>query len=181
MITAGNKIARAKGIRFVKSQKGTMGLEVAFEFEENGAPARMNWTGWLTDTSIKNTLRTLVEVLDYSGDETVVDVPEGDARTGMLANQDAINRQKQVELVVEHEEYEGKQRARIKWVNNVGGGQFAGVAPQEVRSQLGAIGFKAHFLSAKQQAGQPRPKSSSAPANHTTTQQGQLSMGDIPF
>ncbi len=155
MITAGNKIARAGAIRVVESKnKGTKSIEVMFAFDENGVPARLYWNGWLTPGALENTLKTLIEVLDYNGDETVVTVPAGDPREGMFANQDCINLRKDVQLVVEMESWEGKERPRIKWVNNISGGQFGGCSPEVVKSHFGAIGFKATYLSVKQGAPQ---------------------------
>ena len=161
MISAGQKIAKATAIRFVSSKAGSVGIEVGFQI---GLEGRLSWTGWLTEKALEQTMKTLVEVLEFNGDEATVVVPDGDMRQGMMANQDCINRVKDVQLVVENETYEGKTFAKIKWVNNVGGGQFAGCSPEIVKNQLSSIGFKAAFLSAKQ--GLP-PKAPVAPVTPT--------------
>ncbi len=156
-ITAGDKIAKASAIRFVKSKNDTIGIQVLFNFEEEGVPARLAWTSWLTHGSLEFTMKTLTEVLEYNGDEETVKVAPGHPTEGMLANQDSINRTKEYKLVVEEEEYNGKYYPKIKFVNNLGGAQFAGCAPQVVKSHLNSIGFRAAFLSAKQGL-PPKPK-----------------------
>lgn len=158
MISAGTKIAKAVGSRIVKTKEGAIAFEVAFEFLEDNQKHQLTWQGWLKNKNggtdaMDRTLKTLIEVLEFNGDEQVVDVPETDSKRGMLANQDAINRQKEVQLVVEAEEYNGNTRMRIKWVNNIGGGGFSGMAPEVVVNDLNAIGFKAAFLAKKGAAG----------------------------
>ncbi len=188
MITEGKKTAKATGIRFIKAgEKETLAMEVAFTFVDpsDNLPHTFPWQGWLTEKAMDNTMRTLVEVLEYNGDDKIVSVPPGDRREGMIANQDCINRKKDVELVIEPEQYEDKNgvmrtRMRIKWVNNVGGGQFAGVSAEEIPSRLGQLGFKASFLAAKQNVGRPRE---AKPPVQAEQQQGGLgfSESDIPF
>lgn len=150
MIAPGTYIAKAQAIRFMKSKTDKLGIEVKFALRD--VEQYLYWTGWCTESALQNTLKTLVDVLEYDGDETVVSVPENDPRAGMLTNQDCINRKKEVNLVVEIETYEGKDRARIKWVNNVGGGQFGGCAPEVVKNELGTLGFRARYLAIKQGA-----------------------------
>ena len=49
-IVDGEKTAKAIGARFIKTEKGTPGIEVAFEFEEpsTGNPERLNYVAWLS-------------------------------------------------------------------------------------------------------------------------------------
>lgn len=174
MITEGRKTAKALGIRRVISpEKGTHSYQVAFQFDEAGQPTKLFWNGWLTEGAVENTFKTLVQVLEFNGNEDVVSVPGGDINEGMLADQDCINRNKEVELVVENETYEGKTRARIKFVNNLGGGQFAGCSPEAVRSVNAQLNTRALFLSLKQQA-QPAAAASASPAPAPTS-------GKFPF
>lgn len=156
IVTEGYKnSAKALGIRIAKSpDKGTLLIEVPFKFQEDGKDTILYWQGWLTENAIGNTMKTLVEIMDYNGEEETVDVPEGHADEGKFKNQNAINLQKEYSLKVVHEEYKEKTRARIAFVNNVGGG-FQGVSPVAVKSALGALGWKAEFLAAKQAAGKP--------------------------
>lgn len=159
-IIAGEKLARAKAARFIKSSKGTPGIEIRFDFEENGQPESLNWVGWLSPNAIENTMDTLVHVLDFNGNDNT------DAN-GVLSDPSALNYQKQVKLVVEMETYEkdGQQKTapRIKWVNNVGGSAFGACQPEEVKAVLQSVGFKAAFLAAKQGNNKPKPKESEVP------------------
>lgn len=157
-ITAGKKTAHALATRFIKSEKGTLGIEVAFGFIEGTTPETLNWVGWLSTAAIENTMKVLTDVLEFNGDDEVV------PGTSNL-KPDTYNKQKDIELVVEMEEYEGKSRPRIKWVNNPGtGSAFQALTPETVKSELGTIGFKAAFLAAK--AG-TKKAATQQPANYT--------------
>lgn len=136
-ITEGKKKARATSARFIQSEKGTMGVEVNFVFDGE----TLNWVGWLSEKAIERTMQTLVETLDFNGDDEVVPGTSNLKTT-------SFNTTKEVELVVELETYEGKTRPRIKWVNLLGGG-FKGLTPETVRGNLQAIGFKARYLAIK--------------------------------
>lgn len=148
-ITAGDKKAKVVAGRFIKSSKGTMGIEVAFEFEEptTNTQERMNWVGWLSEKALENTMDTLVNVLCFNGNDNV-------NQAGEFTDPNVFDFNKEVKLVVEMEEYDGKTRAKIKWVNNVGGSGFQGITPEVIRGELAATGFKAAFLSATQ--GKPK-------------------------
>lgn len=148
-ITPGNKTAKAKGARFIKSKTGKLGIEVAFEFIEMpaGSVEHMTWVGWLSDAAIKYTMDTMVNVLGYNGSEEV------DAN-GVLTDPNVLAFDRDVRLVVEDEPYvtdsgETRSSMKIKYVNSIGGSAFSGVAPQSVKSELAGVGFRAAFLSLK--------------------------------
>ena len=177
MISAGNKIAKATGIRLITTKEGAVAFEVAFKFDENGVPQTLTWQGWLKNKSggtdaMERTMSTLQDRLDYDFSQDTVKVPKGDPREGMLANQGAINRNKEVQIVVEYEEYEGKQRPRIRWINEVGGGQFAGISAEQSNNVFDAIGFKAmaEALKAKKNQAKAAPSLADVAAN-----------ADVPF
>lgn len=178
MIQPGTYVAKATAIRFVKP-KNTLGLEVRFQFKnQDGGNASLNWVGWCSDGALKNTMRTLVTVLEYDGDEEIVRVDEKDPNFGMLKNQDCINRKKDVQLVIEMETYDGKDYPKIKWVNEIGGGQFSGASPEVVKNDLNAVGFKAAFLAIKQgKKTVPTP----AEANAQREFQSTANDMDVPF
>lgn len=144
-ITEGSKTARVVAGRFIQSEKGTMGIEVAFKFKQGENEERITWVGWLTANSIQRTMTTLVDVLGFNGDDEPMP-GTSDLKPGSL------NTQKDVELVVEMETYEGKTNPRVKWVNNLGGGGFKAIAPATIKSQLNALGFKAAFFAARSQS-----------------------------
>jgi hypothetical protein len=151
----GTHVAKVKAARFIKSKTGTLGFEVAFII--GAEQERMTWVGWLSPKAIDNTMRTLVDVLGFNGNDAV------DAN-GVLTDPKALDYTREVALVIENESYTNPETGntsvspRIKWVNTLGGGQYAGVAPESVKNDLGACGFKAAFLAARQNAGKPRAK-----------------------
>lgn len=153
-ITPGTKIARPYAGRFIKSEKGTLGLEVAFKFKEGDLDETLTWVGWLSEKAMERTMKTLVEVLGFNGDDSV------DANS-VLTNPKALNYAQDVSLVIEMEinPNDQKQYPRIKWVNQLGGSGFKGLAPESIKSELGAVGFKAAFMAARGQLGNlPEPK-----------------------
>ena len=146
-ITAGDKKGKVVAARFIQSPKTqTMGFEVAFEFEEpsTGAFERLNWVGWLSERAIENTMDTLVNVLGFNGnDETNAD--------GTLKDENALNKETEVRLVVEIEQYNEKSYPKIKWVNKLSGSNFGSLAPETLKANLDKLGFKAAFLATKSQ------------------------------
>ncbi len=150
-ITAGEKVAQAKGARFIESKRGTMGIEVAFEFIEPSTDSveRLNWTGWLTtgdaekQGAMEKTMETLVDVLGFNGDDSC-------NADGTLANPNALDYARQVRLVVDLETYNNKTYPKIKWVNSLGGSGFQKCEPTVIKQNLGSLGFKAAFLAASQ-------------------------------
>ena len=101
----------------------------------------------------------LANVLGCNGSEVV----DGN---GNYTDPKFLDYKREVKLVVEGEEYEGKIYPKIKWVNALGGSAFAGCSPEIVKNELGAIGFKAAFLAAKQATAQSGPQPGPAVVNH---------------
>lgn len=147
-ITDGRKTAKPVAARFMKSPKtGTVGMEIKFEFlESTGAYESLNWVGWLTDKAMESTMDTLVNVLGFNGND------ECDAE-GILVDKGALNWDQEVSIVVELENYNGKQYPKIKWVNKLNQSPFGTCAKDEVKGALDKLGFKAKFLAVKQQSG----------------------------
>lgn len=181
-ITKGDKIAHAKGARFIKSgQKGTPGIEIAFEFEEptTGQRETLNYVGWLSEKAINNTMDMLTNVLNSNGVEDT-DV------NGVFTSPGFIDTKKEVKLVVDMElgmEKDGvtpkKDKVtgedvyypRIKFVNNIGGSAYANVTPDVVKTELASLGFRAAFLASRTQ------NKAAAPAAEPTS----IDPKDIPF
>ena len=163
-VTAGEKIARPIGARFIKSKTGTVGIEIAFRFNEGTLTEQLNWVGWLSAAAIENTMDTLTNVLGFNGDDTT------DAN-GQLTNPHALAYLQDVKIVVEMEEYEGKSRAKIKWVNRLGGSGFQAISVDTIKADLNAIGFKAAFLAAKQ----------GGPATSQASPRTTINESDLPF
>ena len=101
MIEAGFYITRAVGpVVFIAATTGSKGVKVPFQV--SGEP--IEWVGWLTEKSEAFTAENLA-LLGYDGerDESVMG--------------------REVQLVIDHEEYENaegekRQAPRIKWIND---------------------------------------------------------------
>jgi hypothetical protein len=90
--------------RFGESnKKGTPFVLVAFEILSGPfAGQRISWFGYFTDATIDRTIESL-RACGFTGDD--------------LAAMGAQRPDIEVQIVVEHEEYEGKKRAKVQWVN----------------------------------------------------------------
>lgn len=179
-ITVGNKTAKAKAIRFIKSpEKGTPGFEVAFDFIEpsTGGVETLLWVGWLSEKAKDFTVETLVNVLGFNGNVSM-------GADGVLNDPEVLDFKREVSLVVELEEYEKDggvkgYSPRIKWVNSIGGSQYVGVEPELAKVELAKIGFQDLFV---RHAKKPpvttaiKAQTKTAPAS-----QSQIKDEDIPF
>ena len=168
-ITSGDKLANIKGGRFIESKGGTPAIEVAFEFTEasSGTLEHMTWAGWLTENALKNTMKTLVDVLGYNGSDAVDE-------NGVFTDPNVFDFNRQVKLVIELEEQkddDGNPKVnattgeivmypKIKWVNSLGGSGYSGMTVEKVKSAIASTGFKAAFLQMK--GAQPLPKPAAA-------------------
>lgn len=106
MLAAGTYKARA--VQGVLGQAGNGTDQVGVEFELTDpevAGQRIAWYGFFTEKALETTLRAL-RTCGWQGQD-LSDL------SGIDANE--------VSLVVEHEEYEGATRARVRWVNGAGG------------------------------------------------------------
>lgn len=159
-IVDGEKVAKPIGIRLIANKDGDKdAIEVCFEFEEpsTGNPERLYWQGWLSDAAIERTMDTLVNVLGFDRD---VALAEG------FESKKVINFENEVKLVVEGEEYEGKVRPKIKWVNRIGGSGFIGQTAEVAKTKLNDPRIKAAFLAAKQQDSDKKSAANPGVKNH---------------
>jgi hypothetical protein len=107
MIPAGNYTAKATGsFDFGTSTGGTEQVAVEVEILEGPEAGRcMTWFGFFTDKTTERTVESL-RLLGWQGDDITKLEELGSRR---------------VSIVVEHEEYQGQVRAKIQWVNRLGG------------------------------------------------------------
>jgi hypothetical protein len=165
-ITEGDYVAKPVAARFVEAKTGTIGIEVAFNFLVGEQKERLYWIGWLGSkrsekddmTNTDRTMKVLVDVLGFNGDDSVDE-------NGVLTSKEALAWENDVKIVVgmEANPETGIEYPRIKFVNRLGGSGFGGLAGTSVKAELGALGFKAAFLSAKQSSGAPAPKKAAEP------------------
>jgi hypothetical protein len=97
--------------QFGKSpEKGTPQVVVAVEILEGEESGRvLTWFGYFTDKTADRTLEAL-RFLGFKGEDLTT-----------LPSQPLDQK---VEIIVRHEDYNGKTQARIAWINRPGGGGF---------------------------------------------------------
>jgi len=135
---------RAKVLAHVLGKSGTGTPHIAVLFENEGGE-RITWYGYLSDKALERTVASLC-VLGW-------DPAADDGLVSRLHDTDALVGN-EAEIVVEHEVYEGKSNAKVKWVNAIGGG-LKGVEAGEATALAASLRQK--ILSA------PRPKPNAKP------------------
>jgi hypothetical protein len=121
MIENGKYKARATMGTLGKADTGTHQVLVDFEITDGQHKGQhIAWFGSFTDKTMDRTIESLRHC-GWVGDDL-------DRLEGIDANE--------VELVIEQEEYEGKPRARVRWVNRIGSGATLKhpLTPAEARS-----------------------------------------------
>ena len=119
-------------------EKGTLGLAFTFNCidDENKAFAQTQCRRWLTKKTAEYVMKDL---LTCGLKEDVKDIT-------VLAEEDAINKyfnQPVVSLVLEFEEYNGKQYLRVQWINEESGKNFEALSVSAAKKQIGGLNLKA--------------------------------------
>lgn len=68
---------------------------------------RIKWTGFLTDSALSNTVKTLYEAFEFDGD------------WGALVRSELGFTGYDCDITVEEEEYQGKKQFKVKWLNPI--------------------------------------------------------------
>lgn len=163
---AGTHRARATEWQLGISSTGKEQIGVMFELV--GGPhdgKHITWFGYFTDNTVDRTLESLRHCGWDSDNLAELD--------GLAANE--------VELVVEDEEYEGKVRSKVKWVNRVSRLQMKEqMSPAQV--QAFAARLRGKTVASKQKYGaQPAPSAPSNNASRGPAQQALDPEDQIPF
>lgn len=107
MIPAGTYLAVAQSTQWGKAKSGTKQVAVEFQIIDGSyAGHSITWFGYFTEKTWKRTCEAL-RYCGWKGDD--------------LTNLGSLNQE--VNIVIEHEEYDGKLRAKVAWVNRPGAGQ----------------------------------------------------------
>jgi hypothetical protein len=158
--------------QFGRSQnKGTPQVFVAFALLDGPhAGRRLGWFGYFTEGSADRTIESL-RLCGLKGDD--------------LANAIKGPLDQEVQLVLEHEEYEGKKRVKVSWVNAPGGGAFKMANPmnaQELRQF--AAKFKSNVKAKPEVTGDrktaPAPTAPAKPAETESPPADTWGGGDAP-
>jgi hypothetical protein len=163
MLNEGNY--RGKPVRAALGLTSTGKEQIAVQFElVEPAGTRMTWYGFFTDAATERTVESLRHC-GWRGD----DLSEFAEGRPLPAGFD-----QEVELVVKHEEYQGKTNARIAFVNGGGGlamkealtADQATAFARRMKSKIGAFDRAAGRApaAAPQQQSLPRPLPRPAPS-----------------
>lgn len=86
-----------------------------------------------------------------------------------LAEPNALDREKEVQIEVEHRaSQQGKTFANIKWINKLGGEKFKKLAGTELSASLAALNIDGDLMAAAQEAG-------------VELKDAEPNFGDLPF
>lgn len=187
-ITRGMKTGKPVKAKLGRTaKKGTLFIKVLFEFMEpaTGTIEMLDWTGWLTKPdhsqgkkgALENTLKTLHDVLGFNGNT------DCEPMTGLLTDPNALdwNREVSLDVAWETNPENGKSYPKIQWVNPIGGGQFMNCTPEEMKTDLDALGFSAMYLAVKQQSKSNLPPPVSPLQQEQPEQFGFPMEEDLPF
>jgi hypothetical protein len=168
---AGTHRARAQEWSLGMSSTGKEQIGVMFEIA--GGPCdgkHITWFGYFTDNTVDRTLESLRHC-GWASDN--------------LADLDTLNAN-EVELVIEDEEYDGKVRPKVKWVNRISRLQMKEqMTPAQVQAFAARLRGKA--VASKQKYGAQPAQNGAAPSRQPVQQQSFASAGgavvddDIPF
>lgn len=137
-------VAVRHNVQWGKTPAGNEQVVVPIKIKEGEYAGRtLTWFGFFTE---KTWARTM-DALRYMG-----------WRSDDISDLGALD--KEVEIVVTHETYEGETRARIQWVNEIGGGRIKLHSPmdaKELRMFAASMRSKAQGKMAKAQGSDQPP------------------------
>ncbi len=130
--------------------KGTPFVRVPVKVTEEGAESGSIgvWQGWLSNAAFENTVKRLAEVFGFNGDLAALATGK-QTFTGRPCN---VN--------TGAEEYNGKTRFKIKWLNAPGGGASAPkpIEQRKLDTLLGTLNKRAMIVAAEAKGQKPQQK-----------------------
>lgn len=170
MIPAGTYVARAVGHDFGVTANDKD--YVAVDFELLGPTHQGERIGWRGYFSTENAIRRTLESLQYAGWSGQQDTLETLPGLGTT----------QVEIVIDHEEYDGRVYPRVQWVNKPGGGVAVGQQMDATRRRTFAARMRGHVAALAAPAAAPAaPRRPAGPPPPPATSYGPSGEDDIPF
>jgi hypothetical protein len=144
LIPKGKHSARGSDPQFGFTDGGKPQVSVTFTITDEGEAngREIVWFGYFTEKTEARTLESL-RICGWEGDDLT--------NLGPLDND--------VSIVVDHEQYEGKWQAKVRWVNKAGGGNFKMAKPMSPE-QLKA--FAAEMRGAARASAEGSPKKPAA-------------------
>lgn len=152
----GKYIAKIVSYGLQEGKEGGKSDAIIVRFEtkpdEKGEVYNQTWYGYLTEKAFERTLATLMGPLGMIATPDQVETClERISSEGLASNM--LNTEKDIELVIENEEYNGKTRPRVKWINEPGAGnEFKKLAADQVKGRfahLNAAGVAASIQAKK--------------------------------
>lgn len=183
LIAEGKCLAVLRAAQFARTTKGDEQIALGFEIVDPARPdeqgQHITYFGTFGPNSIDFTVDA-IRACGWNGDD-LAEVP-GMAEDGQLANE--------VSLKIEHDTYQGKTSAKVKFVNRLGGG--AKIKLERAMDQTEAQRFAASMKSRVAAAGRDRSNPPAAGSGQRQPAQRRQSTGrsdgppppgddDIPF
>lgn len=168
-------IARAEQWGIGETDGGKPQVAVGFQILTEGADlSYITWHGYFTEKTTERTIESL-RLCGWAGDD-LTEIAESNPAANLGANE--------VELVIEDETYDGKTRAKVQWVNRIGGalalkaplaGDKLKAFAAEMRGTIRGLDASAARKPAPRSAARPTPgiEAPNGPPAHTDD--------DIPF
>jgi hypothetical protein len=180
MIPAGKYIGTPVSAALGFTSSGKEQIAVQFEFLDP-AGEKLTWYGYFTDAAFDRTIESL-RACGWTGSS--LDEFSADHLPAGFGNQ--------VELVVQHEEYQGKTQVRIAFVNSIGGGVALKSAMDAAQARAFAAKMKGRIAAltggvppAAKPAPKAVPKARPAPAPAAVPQEvldaQENDHADVPF
>lgn len=113
MIEEGKYEATVKTYNIVQNSKGDLQAVITFYVSQKAG--EISYYGGFSEKGREYTINNLI-TCGLKGNN-----PAGELELG-----------KKVEIVVKHEEYEGKTRAKVKFINPIGGGAFKNLVSKDL-------------------------------------------------
>jgi hypothetical protein len=150
-IQPGTYHARIQRYEMGETDKGTPYVRVLLAVEDGGMnPSEISYFGYLTEKSAPYTLRTLL-TMGFTGSDPL---DLADAAKGNLLTTEELD------VVIEHETYEGKTRAKVIAIY----GHRPSMTPSQAKVKLGAMNLKAQLAAIKAELGIKTQAPKPAPA-----------------
>jgi len=180
MIGPGTHVAKVKNHVLAKTSTGIEQIAVTFETDDG----TITWYGYFTDKAIKRTIESL-KILGWNPEEHDHQVASLHD-TGLLVGAEA-------EIVVENEEYDGRTRAKVRWVNSIGTGEGVREKMDPGEAEAFSTRMRGNFVTATPpkansapgkspgNGSKPRPKPQPAPRAKAAPSPEENEGEDIPF
>jgi hypothetical protein len=151
MVKPGYYQARVKtyGIPEVKDGKHPQ-VAITFEFMEGNTPRELTYYGSLSPRAAQYTIDNVIRAGLKSDDLST------------MCDENAFE-SKEVQITVTNEEYDGKMRSKITWINELGGAKFKAICKEQAAPMLKNYSalVKAGRMEMAQKQGQ-KPKAQNA-------------------